>query len=100
MGLSPAVGGAMPRLSVTGVHSFEDPSSGTGEEGTVVNHSRVSQQQLVVYAVARRAGRVVAAGRAVLPEAKAGQSTPFQVFFIGNPQGAKLEVSAPATTLG
>lgn len=100
VGESPSVSGEPPNLTVEGAHSFEDPSSGIGEEGTVVNRSRVSQQQLVVYAVARRAGRVVAAGRAVLPEAKAGARTNFQVFFIGSPQGAKLEVSAPPTTLG
>jgi hypothetical protein len=99
VGSSPAVSTEVPSLTVEGVHSFEDPSSGVGEEGTVVNHSQVSQQQLVVYAVARRAGRVVAAGRAVLPEARAGGSTPFQVFLIGSAAGAKLEVSAPPTTL-
>jgi hypothetical protein len=100
VGDAPAVSGEVPLLSVQGVHSFEDPSNGMGEEGTVSNRSRVSQQQLVVYVVARRAGRVVAAGRAVLPEAKAGASTPFQVFLIGSTAGAKLEVSAPPTTLG
>jgi hypothetical protein len=100
VGESPAISGQTPQLSVEGVHSFEDPSSGIGEEGTVVNRSNVTQQRLVVYAVGRRAGRVVAAGRAILPELAAGQSAPFQVFFIGNPRDAKFEVSAPATTLG
>ncbi len=32
--------------------------------------------------------------------AAAGTSTRFQVFFIGDPRGARLEVSAPASTLG
>ncbi|MFI5008660.1 MAG: hypothetical protein ACHQDY_00120 [Solirubrobacterales bacterium] len=91
--------GATPQLSVRGVHVFEDPSNGVGEEGTVLNASKVTQQKLVVYAVGRRAGRIVAAGRAVLPEVPAGQSTPFQVFFIGNPRGTQLQVSAPASTL-
>ena len=92
--------GQIPQMSVRGVHLFEDPSNGVGEEGTVLNASNVTQQKLVVYAVGRRAGRIVAAGRAVLPEVPAGQSTAFQVFFIGSPQGAKLEASAPPTTLG
>jgi hypothetical protein len=100
VGQAPAATGQLPRLSVQGVHPFEEPGSGEGEEGTVVNHSTVTQQKLVVYAVGRRAGRVVAAGRAVLPEVPAHQSTSFQLFFIGNPKGAKLEVSAPPSTLG
>jgi hypothetical protein len=85
----------LPQLSVQGAHVAEGES-----EGSVVNHSQVSQQELVVYAVARRAGKIVAAGRAVLPAASAGASTPFQIFFVGNPAGAQLEVSAPATTPG
>jgi hypothetical protein len=41
-----------------------------------------------------------AAGRAVLPEVSAGASLPFQAFLQGNPSGARLEASAPATTFG
>jgi hypothetical protein len=100
VGSALTLSGTPPQLSVSGVHSVENPSGGTGEEGTVVNRSRVSQQQLVIYVVARRAGRVVAAGRAVLPEVAAGGNVSFQVFPIGNPAGAKLEVSAPPTTFG
>ncbi|HEY7961873.1 MAG TPA: hypothetical protein VID29_08130 [Solirubrobacteraceae bacterium] len=90
--------GPVPALEVHGVHTVEE-AGGSGVQGTVVNRSRVAQQKLVVFAVARRGGRVVAAGRAVLAEVPAGGSTPFQVFFIGDPRGAKLEVSAPASTL-
>ncbi len=92
--------GPAPRLSVEGVHSFEEAGSGEGAEGTVVNHSTVPQQELVVYVVARRGGQVVAAGRAVLPELAAGQSAPFQAYLIGSPKGATLEASVPPTTLG
>jgi hypothetical protein len=98
VGQAPTLSGAVPQLSVEGVHGGENTGSGASEEGTVVNHSSVNEQQLVVYVVGRRAGRVVAAGRAVLPEVKAGASTPFQAFLIGSAQGAKLEVSAPPTT--
>jgi len=89
-----------PQVSVGGVHGGEENGNGPSVEGTVSNGSKVAQQQLVVYVVARRGGRIVAAGRAVLPEVPAGQRTPFQVFFIGSPSGAKLEASAPPTTLG
>ena len=98
VGEGQSAGGATPQLSVQGVHGFEDPSNGIGYEGTVMNRSRVTQQKLVVYAVGRRTGRIVAAGRAVLPEVPAGQSVPFQVFFIGDPRGTQLQVSAPAST--
>jgi hypothetical protein len=79
---------AIPPIAVEGAHLSE------GEvEGSVVNHSRVSQRELVVYAVARRAGTIVAAGRAVVPQAEAGSTTHFQAFLIGSAHGAQLEVS-------
>ncbi len=88
--------GAVPELRVQGAHLAE-----AGEaEGAVANHSHVNQQELVVYAVARKGTTVVAAGRAVLPEAPAGTSTPFQVYFVGNPAGARIDYSAPATSAG
>jgi hypothetical protein len=100
VGEGEAVAGAIPRLSITGTHLIEDPTNGLGAEGSVVNHSSVGQQELVVYAVARRAGRIVAAGRAILAQAPAETATRFQIFFIGDPRGAALEVNAPAATDG
>jgi hypothetical protein len=91
--------GAIPRLSVADVHLSEDATSGAGAEGNVVNRSSVTQQELIVYAVARRGGKILAAGRAVLPQAPAGASTRFQLYFIGSPTGGKLELSAPPSTL-
>jgi hypothetical protein len=89
------VASAIPRLAIEGAHLTEGEA-----EGSVVNSSTVSQRELVLYAIARRGNAIVAAGRAIVPEATAGSSTHFQVFFIGNAQGAQLEVSAPASTLG
>ncbi len=100
VGEGEAVTGAAPRLEVQGTHLVRDEASGPETEGSIVNRSSVAQRELVVYAVARRAGRVVAAGRAVIPQAAAGSSTHFQVFFIGDPRGAQLEVNAPPTTFG
>jgi hypothetical protein len=99
VGEAPTVSTSPPSIAVTGVHIIEDPTNGVGAEGTVINRSPVAQQELVVFAVGLRGGRIVAAGRAVLPNAPAKSATPFQVFFIGNPKGATLQVSAPATTL-
>jgi hypothetical protein len=88
--------GAAPAIHLTGVHATEAPEAGVA--GTVVNASRVAQHGLVVYGFARRAGRVVAAGRAVLSEVPAHGSSPFQVLFIGSAQGAQVEALAPPTT--
>ncbi len=88
--------GAAPQIEVRGVHSSNE--SGAGAAGTVRNRSSITQQSLVVYALARRGGRIVAAGRAVLPEVATGASVPFQAFLVGSPAGAGLEASAPATT--
>jgi hypothetical protein len=93
-------GGGAPRLELQGTHLAEDPGGGVDAEGTIVNRSRVEQSELVIYAVARRRGRVVAAGRAVLASLAAGASTPFQIFFVGDPKGAQLQLSVPPTTLG
>ncbi len=87
-----------PQIEVSGAQaSTAGPEA--SESGHVINRSAVTQTNLVVYAVARRRdGRTVAAGRAVLPEVPPGTKIPFQIYFVGDPSGAKVEVSAPATT--
>jgi len=84
----------MPTLNVEAT-SLSGQSAGEPEaEGRVVNHSTLAQHEVVVYALARRAGRTVAAGRAVLPQVPAGASTRFQLYFIGDPRGAQLQFTA------
>jgi hypothetical protein len=99
VGEATRVSGSMPRLSVSGTHLTGEAGSEAGAAGTVANRSRVGQPHLVVYAVGRRGSRIVAAGRAVLPEVAAGASVPFQLYFVGDPGGARIEASAPATTI-
>lgn len=89
-----------PRLAITGAHTVEDPANGPGAAGRLANPSAVVQREVVLYAVARRGTRVVGAGRAVLPEVPAHGSVAFQLYFIGEARGAKLELNAPATTFG
>ncbi len=89
--------GSAPRVSASGTHPTEEGGE-AGAAGNVTNGSMVAQQHLVVYAVARRAGKIVAAGRAGIPEVAAGATMPFQVYFIGDPKGAQIETSAPPTT--
>jgi hypothetical protein len=100
VGEGTTVNGALPQLALQETHLSEDPSGGSDAEGTVANRSRIEQPELVIYAVARRAGRIVAAGRAVLASLPAGSSAPFQIFFIGDPKGAQLQLSAPPTRSG
>jgi hypothetical protein len=100
VGEGTSVAGTLPQPQVDGAHLIEDPSNGVGAGGTVRNRSGTPQTNLVVFMVARRSGRIVAAGRAILPEVAAGSSLPFQVFFIGDPRGARLQASVPATTVG
>lgn len=95
VGAAATASGAEPQIEIASVHVSEEAGA-----GTVENRSNITQQNLVVYVLARKQGKIVAAGRAVLAEVKAGASVPFQVFFVGDPKGAKLEVSAPPTTLG
>jgi len=98
LGQAPTAAGAVPQIEIHGVHMIEDPSRGIGTSAKVTNRSRVAQQNLVVFAVARRGGRIVAAGRALLAELAAGGSAQFEVFFVGDPRGAQLQISAPPTT--
>jgi hypothetical protein len=100
VGEAPAVNGGVPQITIAGAHLIEDPSSGAGAEGSVVNHSGINQSELVVDAEVRHGKEIVAVGRAVVPEAPAGASTRFQLFFVGDPRGGKLEVSAPPSTFG
>lgn len=64
---------------------------------TVANRSAVPQQQLPVYAVASRAGRYVAAGRAIVGGLRGGARTTVRLHLVGRPTGARIELFAPPT---
>ncbi len=90
---------ALPKLKVDPPKLVADPVSGLAAEGFVHNRSAILQRRLVLFAVARRGGKVVAAGRGGIEKLKAGKKAAYQIFFIGNPKGAKVEVTAPPTVL-
>jgi hypothetical protein len=100
VGEGASVSGAPPALGVSGAHVTEDPANGVVATGTVANHTRLQQSSLVVFAVARRSGKVVAAGRAIVSELAPGASAPFQASLVGRASGARLEVFAPPASLG
>lgn len=97
VGEATAASASVPRVSVSQAH-LSDEAGEAGATGSVTNRSRVAQRHLVVYAIARRGGRIVAAGRAILPEVSPGASVAFQVYFVGAPSGARLRTEAPPTT--
>jgi hypothetical protein len=100
VGEAPAVNASVPRIAVSAMRLVEDPTNGVGAAGTVTNRSHTAQPKLVVFVLSLKAGRIIAAGRAVLPELAAGASAPFQAFLIGDPRGGTLQASAPATSFG
>ncbi len=91
--------GALPEVTVATPKLEGDPVDGVAARGVLTNTSRVDQKELVVYGLARKGAKVVAAGRAVIPLAKAGAKVPYAIFFIGDPRGAALDVTAAPTTL-
>ncbi len=79
---------AAPRLEVAGVRVNEGQA-----EGSIVNHSHTSEHEVILYAVARRDGAIVAVGSAIVAAAQAGASAHFQAPLIGDARGAQLEIS-------
>ena len=90
---------SLPKIEVSGVALTDDPVSGYAASGHVFNASQLAQVNLVLFAVARRAGRIVAAGRAILPRLAPDKSAMFHAYFTGNPTGGQLSVVAPPSVL-
>jgi hypothetical protein len=92
-------GGKLPVVAVGRPRIEIDPTNGVTAVGTVTDRSKIAQTNLVVYCVARKSGKVVAAGRSLIPLLKPGKPASYHVFFIGDPRGAALTVAAPPTVL-
>ena len=85
--------------SVTGLGS--EALAGPYMTGSVVNRSGVALHNMPIFAVALRGGRVVAAGRALVPSLPASPSARavnFRIYFVGSPAGAHIELT-PAPTV-
>ncbi len=101
VGEGPAAPDQMPKLRLSKVRLSSDPIDGVTALGKIFNNSVVAQKRLVIFAVARRGGRIVAAGRAVVPNVKPGpKGVRFTLFFVGDPRGAALSLTAPPVNLG
>lgn len=87
----------LPEIEVKPAKLVKDSVSGVAAEGRVVNKSDLVQRKLVVFGVARKGREIVAAGRSQVEKLNPGKSAVYQIFFIGNPEGATIELAAPPT---
>jgi hypothetical protein len=91
--------GPLPELAVSPPKAGHD-FSGAKVSGTVTDRSKLDQDHLILYAVARQGGHIVAAGRGQIKALKTdAKPAPYVVYFIGNPEGAEVTIQAPPTVL-
>jgi hypothetical protein len=86
-------------VQVSGV-SLGNGIAGPYLNGTVLNHTGVAQRNMPIFAVGLRGGRVVAAGRALvpsLPVSTNGHATSFRIYLVGSPAGAHIELTTAPT---
>jgi hypothetical protein len=64
--------------------------------GNIVNRTARAATKVPIFAVALRGGHIVAAGRAIVSAlpGRSGSSEPFQIFLVGNPAGASIQLTA------
>ena len=64
------------------------------------DETKVDQDHLILFAVARQGGHIVAAGRGQIKALKAdAKPANYTIYFIGNPVGADVTIQAPPTVL-
>jgi len=88
----------VPGIATAAV-SASDSFPGPHVQLTVENRSTIAQAQLAVYAVAVRGGRVVGAGRGIVPVLGAGRRSQVQVPIVGAVDGSTIALATPPTTL-
>jgi hypothetical protein len=91
--------GSLPEFTVSPPR-FGHDFSGVKVSGTVRAQSKVDQSHLILFAVARQGGRIVAAGRGQIKKLKHdAKPAPYVIYFIGDPTGAEVTIQAPPSTL-
>jgi hypothetical protein len=89
-----AFGGEQPRISVSEPKLEGDPFSGVLAGGEVFYESGEDLERLLLYAVATKGSEVVAAGRgAIEPLKPKPKSFAYNIYFIGDPRGAEVEIA-------
>ncbi len=93
--------GEQPKVSVSSPKLEGDPYSGVLAGGNVENESGEDLERLLLYAVAIKGGKVVAAGRgAIEPFKDKPKPFPYNIYFIGDPRGADVKVTQFPTLPG
>jgi len=84
----------LPEIEVTPAKLEIDPVSGVLATGKVINRSGEELRKVILFAVARKGDRIVAAGRGQIQKLKAAANKPatYNIFFIGDPRGAQISV--------
>lgn len=86
--------GELPAVTVSEPKIEGDPYSGLLAGGNVENESGEDLERLLLYAVATKGGKVVAAGRGAIEPFKAkAKPQPYNIYFIGDPSGADVEIA-------
>jgi hypothetical protein len=86
--------GTIPDIEVSQPKIEGDPVSGISATGDVVNKTGEDQRRLLLYVVARKGNRVVAAGRGAIEHLKPERKPiKYTIFFVGDPSGAELKLS-------
>ena len=94
-----APSGPLPELAVS-PPKLQHDFSGANVSGTVTDKSKIDQSHLILFAVARQGDQIVAAGRGQIKALKVeAKPAPYNIYFIGNPVGADVEIQAPPTVL-
>lgn len=90
---------SIPEIEVSPPTLEVDPVSGMNVTGEVTNRSAIEQVDMLLFAVATRGGKVVAAGRGLIPKLKTdGKPEFYRIYFIGDPKNADIEVVAMPST--
>lgn len=89
-----AYSGEVPELTASEPKLEGDPYSGIVAGGNAENESGERIERLLLYAVAREGDEVVAAGRGAIERIKPEpKPLPYNIYFIGDPRGADVEVT-------
>jgi hypothetical protein len=88
--------GDVPELEVSDAGSH-DGNQGSSVVAEVSNGTGIPQYGVDVYAVARRGGRYVAAGRASLMHLGVDQKAELTLNLIGDAKGSRIQIYAPPT---
>lgn len=89
-----AFSGELPDIEVSDATLENDPVSGLEATGSVTNNTEERQDRLLLYGVATKGDEIVAAGRGAIDHINAGRRLLYDIFFVGDPEGAEVTVTS------